>query len=69
MRKLAVGVLSLALLIPTPAHSVEVKYKNQKSGQFCAKKDVNKTVKLPNTMTLVCKKDGDRNRWKPKGAM
>ena len=69
MRKLAMGILSLALLIPTPAHGVSVKYKNQKSGQFCAKKDVNKTVELPNTMTLVCKKDGDRHRWKPKGAM
>ena len=69
MRKLAMGILSLALLIPAPAHGVSVKYKNQKSGQFCAKKDVNKTVELPNTMTLVCKKDGDRHRWKPKGAM
>jgi hypothetical protein len=69
MRKLAMGILSLALLIPTPAHGASVKYKNQKSGQFCAKKDVNKTVELPNTITLVCKKDGDRHRWKPKGAM
>ena len=69
MRKLAMGILSLTLLIPTPAHGASVKYKNQKSGQFCAKKDVNKTVELPNTITLVCKKDGDRHRWKPKGAM
>ena len=69
MKKLAIGVLSLALLIPTPAPGASVKYKNQKSGQFCAKKDVNKTVQLPNSMTLVCKKDGDRHRWKPKGAM
>lgn len=69
MKKLAIGVLSLALLIPTSAQGASVKYKNQKSGQFCAKKDVNKTVQLPDTMTLVCKKDGDRHRWKPKGAM
>ena len=69
MKRLAIGVLTLALLIPTPAHGASVKYKNQKSGQFCAKKDVNKTVELPNTTTLVCKKDGDRHRWKPKGAM
>ena len=69
MKKLAIGLLSFALLIPTPVHGATVKYKNQKSGQFCAKKDVNKTVQLPDTMTLVCKKDGDRHRWKPKGAM
>ena len=69
MRKFTIGVLSLALLIPTPAHSAEIKYKNQKSGQFCAKKDVNKTVKLPDTRTLVCKKDGDRHRWKNLGQM
>ena len=69
MKKLAIGILTLTLLAPTPANSAEVKYKNQKSGQFCAKKDMNKTVKLPDTMTLVCKKDGDRHRWKPKGQM
>ena len=69
MKKSVIVVLSLALLIPTPAHGASVKYKNQKSGQFCAKKEVNKTVKLPDTMTLVCKKDGERHRWKPKGAM
>jgi len=69
MKKLAIGILALTLLAPTPAHSAEVKYKKQKSGQFCAKKDKNKTVTLPDTMTLVCKKDGDRYRWKPKGAM
>ena len=69
MKKLAIGLLSFALLIPTPVHGASVKYKNQKSGQFCAKKDVNKIVKLPDTMTLICKKDGDRHRWKPKGAM
>ena len=66
MKKLAIGILSLALLVPVPAHGATVKYKNQKAGQFCAKKDVNKTVTLPDTMVLVCKKDGTRHRWKNK---
>lgn len=69
MKKLAIGILSLALLLPTPAYSASVKYKNQKNGQFCAKKDANKTVTLPDTITLVCKKDGERYRWKHKGHM
>ena len=69
MKKLAIGLLSFALLIPTPAYGASVKYKNQKSGQFCAKKDKNKTVTLPDTMVLVCKQDGTKHRWKPKGAM
>ena len=69
MKKLAIGLLSFVLLIPTPAYGASVKYKNQKSGQFCAKKDKNKTVTLPDTMVLVCKQDGTKHRWKPKGAM
>ena len=69
MKKLAIGLLSFALLIPTPAHGASIKYKNQKSGQFCAKKEKNKTVTLPDNMVLVCKQDGTRHRWKPKGAM
>jgi hypothetical protein len=66
MRKVAIGVLALSLLVPVPAHSASVKYKNQKAGQFCAKKDKNKTVKLPDQMVLVCKADGTRHRWKTK---
>lgn len=69
MKKLAIGILSLALLLPTPAYSASVKYKNQKSGQFCAKKDANKEVTLPDTMVLVCKQDGKKYRWKHKGHM
>ena len=66
MKKLVIGILSLALIVPSPAHGATVKYKNQKAGQFCAKKDVNKSVTLPDTMVLVCKKDGTRYRWKNK---
>ena len=69
MKKLTIGALALALLIPTPAHGASVKYKNQKSGQFCAKKDMNKEVILPNSSVLVCSIDGAKHRWKPKGAM
>ncbi len=69
MKKLTVGVLVLTLLIPTPAHAASVKFKNQKSGQFCAKKDMSKEVTLPNSSVLVCSMDGAKHRWKPKGAM
>jgi hypothetical protein len=69
MKKVAIGVLSLALLIPTPAHGATVKYKNQKAGQSCKAKYMNKTVTLPNSMILVCKMDGDKHKWKPKGQM
>jgi len=66
MKKVALGLLSFLLLLPAPAHGASIKYKNQKAGQFCAKKDVNKTVTLPDSMVLVCKKDGTRHRWKNK---
>jgi len=66
MKKVAIGVLALALAFPTPAFGASVPYKNQKAGQFCAKKDVNKTVTLPTSKTLVCKQDGTRHRWKNK---
>jgi hypothetical protein len=66
MRKMAIAILSLALVLPTPANSASIKFKNQKAGQFCAKKDVNKSVQLPSAKVLVCKKDGDRHRWKNK---
>jgi hypothetical protein len=75
MRKIMVGLIFLVLQFSTPAYggghkaSEYVKYKNQKSGQSCAAKDMNKLVKLPNSMILVCKMEGKMHKWKPKGQM
>ena len=65
MKKLVL-IISLVLVFnPTSAHaSKSVPYKNQKSGQFCKKADVGKSVKLPDGMKLKCKMDGSRARWK-----
>jgi hypothetical protein len=75
MKKIMVGLVLLAMQLPTPAYggghkaSEYVKYKNQKSGQSCAAKDMNKLVKLPNSMILVCKMEGNMHKWKPRGQM
>jgi hypothetical protein len=65
MKKIAIGILTLTLLAPIPAHaSKTVPYKNQKAGQFCKVLDAKKTVTLPDGMKLKCIKDGNRARWK-----
>jgi beta-galactosidase beta subunit len=75
VKKLLACIVLLAFLAPSPAYggghkaNEYVKYKNQKSGQFCAAKDMNKLVKLPSSMILVCKMEGNMHRWKPKGQM
>ncbi len=67
MKKLAIGILTLTLLSPIPAHaSKTVPYKNQKAGQFCKVADAKKTVTLPDGSKLLCTKDGNRARWKTK---
>jgi hypothetical protein len=67
MKKLAIGLLTLALLNPISAEAAKtVPYKNQKAGQFCKTIDIKKTVKLPNGTKLKCVKEGSRARWKAK---
>lgn len=67
MKKLAIGLLTLALLNPISAEAAKsVPYKNQKAGQFCKTIDIKKIVNLPNGTKLKCVKDGSRARWKVK---
>ena len=67
MKKLAIGLLTLALLNPISAEAAKtVPYKNQKAGQFCKTIDIKKKVKLPNGTKLKCVKEGSRARWKAK---
>jgi hypothetical protein len=65
MHKILIGLVISLLLSPAPAHaSTSVPYKNQKAGQFCKVADKNKTVTRPDGSKLICKKDGNRARWK-----
>ena len=62
-----VGVISIALLFPTPVNaSKTVPFKNQRVGQFCKTVEIGNYVKLSNGTKLICTKDGTRARWKEK---
>jgi hypothetical protein len=67
MRKIYIGLVVSLLFFPVSAQaSNSVPYKNQKAGQFCKVADTNKIVKRPDGSKLICKKDGNRARWKNK---
>jgi hypothetical protein len=69
MKKISLAIILLASMLTAPTSAFaagQVKYTNQKVGQFCKTVDIGKHTHNPSGDRLVCVSDESKARWQYK---